>query len=99
LDYESLIKNLAQNELTIEQRELIFKLLENNRRAKIALKANYYFHLGHPLDLTKKGAFAQAGRDTGCHARTAQRHYYAIFPKRSLFIEREIEPALSFPFG
>lgn len=97
MDHDQLIQNLAQNNLSLDERQFIFKLLKNSRKAKIALRVNYYFHLGHSLDLTNQGAFIPAGNDMGCHPRTCQRHYYSVYPKRLIVIEKPITPALSFP--
>ncbi len=97
MDYQELLENVMANRLTIDERFLIVNVLENQRAAKIALMANKYFMLGHPLTKMEGGAFYEAAKELNIHPDSVQRNYDRLYPKRTLMVEKKVEPALSFP--
>jgi len=98
MNHANLIQNVFNNTLTIDEQMTIAKAM-NTPVVLTALKVNEFFLLGHRLDHSDNGAYVLASEVMGCHPSTCQRNYNKLYPKRVVFIERPIEPALSFPMA
>ncbi len=84
MDFETLIDHVMTNQLSIDEKMALYKMLSNSRKAKIAIEANRYFLLGHGTHMEPGGCFYLAAEKFNCSPDTAKRAYNQMYPRRIL---------------